>query len=58
MHRFVAEGVDGVLDAAALGDPALASVRDGGVFVSVRSDVLPASQRGVTIGRPLRTNAR
>ena len=47
--RFVPEGVDGVLDAAALGAPALAAVRDGGVFVSVRVDVLPTPERGVVV---------
>jgi NADPH:quinone reductase-like Zn-dependent oxidoreductase len=49
VRRYVPAGVDGVLDAAALGEPALAAVRDGGVFVSVRGDVLPASQRGVLV---------
>ena len=49
VRRFVPEGVDGVLDAAALGAPALAAVRDGGIFVSVRSDVVPAPQRGVVV---------
>lgn len=49
VRRFVPEGVDGVLDAAALGAPALAAVRDGGVFVSVRVDVLPTPERGVVV---------
>jgi NADPH:quinone reductase-like Zn-dependent oxidoreductase len=49
VRRFVPDGVDGVLDAAALGDPALAAVRDGGIFVSVRGDVVPAPQRGVVV---------
>ncbi|WP_405542032.1 zinc-binding dehydrogenase [Streptomyces phaeochromogenes] len=49
VRRFVPEGVDGVLDAAALGAPALAAVRDGGIFVSVRGDVLPAPERGVAV---------
>jgi NADPH:quinone reductase len=49
VHRFVPEGVDGVLDAAALGAPALAAVRDGGIFVSVRVDVLPQPRRGVVV---------
>ncbi|MFC8824233.1 NADP-dependent oxidoreductase [Streptomyces sp. NPDC057137] len=49
VRRFVPEGVDGVLDAAALGAPALAAVRDGGIFVSVRGDVLPAPERGVVV---------
>jgi NADPH:quinone reductase-like Zn-dependent oxidoreductase len=38
-----------VLDAAALGARALAAVRDGGIFVSVRSDVLPQPKRGVAV---------
>jgi NADPH:quinone reductase len=49
VRRFVPQGVDGVLDAAALGDVALAAVRDGGIFVSVRGDVLPSPERGVTV---------
>jgi NADPH:quinone reductase-like Zn-dependent oxidoreductase len=49
VRRFVPEGVDGVLDAAALGAPALAAVRDGGIYVSVRLDVLPAPERGVVV---------
>ena len=49
VRRFVPEGVDGVLDAAALGASAVAAVRDGGIFVSVRDDVLPAPERGVVV---------
>ena len=49
VRRFAPDGVDGVLDAAALGDAAMAAVRDGGIFVSVRGDVLPAPERGVTV---------
>jgi NADPH:quinone reductase-like Zn-dependent oxidoreductase len=49
VRRFVPAGVDGVLDAAALGDLALAAVRDGGIFVSVRNDVVPAPQRGIAV---------
>jgi NADPH:quinone reductase-like Zn-dependent oxidoreductase len=49
VRRLVPAGVDGVVDAAALGDPALAAVRDGGIFVSVRGDVLPVPQRGVVV---------
>lgn len=49
VRRLVPGGVDGVLDAAALGAPALAAVRDGGVFVSVRLDVLPEPERGVAV---------
>jgi len=49
VRRFVPDGVDGVLDAAAVGSPALASVRDGGTFVSVRGDVLPTPERRVVV---------
>jgi NADPH:quinone reductase-like Zn-dependent oxidoreductase len=49
VRRFVPHGVDGVLDAAALGEPALAAVRDGGVFVSLRSDVLPQPRRAIAV---------
>jgi NADPH:quinone reductase-like Zn-dependent oxidoreductase len=49
VRRYVPAGVDGVLDAAALGEPALAAVRDGGIFVSLRIDVLPEPQRGVAV---------
>ena len=49
VRRFVPDGVDGALDAAALGASALAAVRDGGIFVSVRGDVLPEPQRGVVV---------
>ena len=49
VRRFVPQGVDGVLDAAALGEPALAAVRDGGVFVSLRSDVLPQPRRAIAV---------
>ncbi|MEU9441948.1 NADP-dependent oxidoreductase [Streptomyces sp. NPDC048304] len=50
--RFTADGVepgsvDGVLDAAVLGGPALAWVRDGGAFVAVRDGALPEAERGV-----------
>ncbi|MDH6217832.1 NADP-dependent oxidoreductase [Streptomyces pseudovenezuelae] len=40
-------GFDGVLDAANLGEPALAWVRDGGAYVGVRPGAHPASVRGV-----------
>jgi NADPH2:quinone reductase len=49
VRRFAPDGVDGVLDAAALGTPALAAARDGGIFVSVRGDVLPTPERGVVM---------
>ncbi|MEV0737580.1 zinc-binding dehydrogenase [Streptomyces sp. NPDC050549] len=49
VRQLVPGGVDGVLDAAALGAPAMAAARDGGVYVSVRLDVLPAPERGVVV---------
>ena len=49
VRRFVPDGVDGALDAAALGDSALEAVRDGGIFVSLRVDVLPVPQRSVKV---------
>ncbi|MFG2785387.1 zinc-binding dehydrogenase [Streptomyces prunicolor] len=49
VRQFVPEGVDGALDAAALGAPALAAVRDGGSYVSVRVDAMPAPERGVLV---------
>jgi NADPH:quinone reductase-like Zn-dependent oxidoreductase len=49
VRRFVPSGVDGVLDAAALGDAAMGAVRDGGTFVSVRYDVTPAAERGINV---------
>ncbi len=52
VRRFVPEGVDGVVDAAALGAPAMAAVRDDGIYVNVKGDVLPPSQeRGVVVQR-------
>jgi NADPH:quinone reductase-like Zn-dependent oxidoreductase len=49
VRRLVTSGVDGVLDAAALGDAAMGAVRDGGTFVSVRLDVIPTAQRGINV---------
>jgi NADPH:quinone reductase len=49
VRRFAPRGVDGILDAAALGDAALAAVRDGGIFVSVRGDVLPTPEREIKV---------
>jgi NADPH:quinone reductase-like Zn-dependent oxidoreductase len=49
VRQLVPNGVDGLLDAAALGDAAMGAVRDGGTFVSVRLDVIPATQRGINV---------
>lgn len=52
VRQLVPGGVDGALDAAALGAPALAAVRDGGIFVSVRLDVLPDPERAWSYATP------
>ncbi|MGW6574461.1 NADP-dependent oxidoreductase [Streptomyces sp. NPDC054945] len=41
--------VDGVLDAAVLGEAALGSVRDGGVYVGLIPNHAPAAERGVRV---------
>ncbi|MER6448206.1 NADPH:quinone reductase [Streptomyces venezuelae] len=41
--------VDGVLDAAVLGEEALRSVRDGGVYVGLIPHHAPAAERGVRV---------
>lgn len=41
--------VDGVLDTAVLGDPALGFVRDGGVYVGVIPGAAPAAERGIRV---------
>ncbi|MGW0393560.1 NADP-dependent oxidoreductase [Streptomyces sp. NPDC003042] len=43
------EAVDGVLDAAVLGGPALSFVRDGGVYVGLIPQAAPAAERGVRV---------
>lgn len=45
----VAGLVDGVLDAAVLGEAALAFVRDGGVYVGLRPHAGPAAERGIRV---------
>lgn len=44
-----AASVDGVVDAAVLGEAALAAVRDGGVYVGLRPGAAPAGERGVRV---------
>ncbi|HEX5401023.1 MAG TPA: NADP-dependent oxidoreductase [Pseudonocardiaceae bacterium] len=46
LRAVVPAGVDGLLDAALLGVPAMGGVRDGGVFVSVARPT-PAGERGI-----------
>ncbi|MEU6340120.1 NADP-dependent oxidoreductase [Streptomyces sp. NPDC046977] len=41
--------VDAALDAAALGGPALAAVRDGGAYVTTRPDAVPAAGHGIRV---------
>ncbi|MEU4731905.1 NADP-dependent oxidoreductase [Streptomyces sp. NPDC023588] len=41
--------VDGVLDAAVLGEPALGFVRDGGVYVGLIPNHAPAAERGIRV---------
>ncbi len=41
--------VDGVVDAAVLGEAALGSVRDGGVYVGLIPNHAPAAERGVRV---------
>ncbi|MGW7330531.1 NADP-dependent oxidoreductase [Streptomyces sp. NPDC054840] len=41
--------VDGVLDAAVLGEAALGSLRDGGVYVGLIPNHAPAAERGVRV---------
>jgi NADPH:quinone reductase-like Zn-dependent oxidoreductase len=47
---LVAREFDAVLDAAVLGEPALAAVRDGGRYIGVIPQAEPASVRGVRTG--------
>ncbi|MFG2003877.1 NADP-dependent oxidoreductase [Spirillospora sp. NPDC048911] len=41
--------VDGLLDAAVIGAPALAAVRDGGAYVSVLPPATPPAERGIRV---------
>jgi NADPH:quinone reductase len=47
--RVLGGGADGVLDTALVGDPALAAVRDGGVFVNVFGPAAPPAQRAIRV---------
>jgi NADPH:quinone reductase-like Zn-dependent oxidoreductase len=49
VRDIIADGVDGVLDTAALGPAALAAVRDGGAFLSVLRPATPTAQRGIRV---------
>ncbi len=49
VRGLVAGGVDGVIDAAVLGLPALDAVRDGGAFVAVAAGAAPLPLRGIRV---------
>lgn len=49
VRALLPEGVDGTIDAAQLGAPALAAVRDGGSFVAVTDPATPAPERGIAV---------
>lgn len=49
VRRAVPGGVDGALDAAVVGLPALDAVRGGGAFVSVISGAMPLPLRGIRV---------
>jgi NADPH:quinone reductase-like Zn-dependent oxidoreductase len=49
LRALLPGGADGLLDAAVLGAPALAAVRDGGAYVGVLPPALPAAERGVRV---------
>lgn len=44
-----AAAVDGVVDTAVLGAPALAFVRDGGAYIGLIPGAAPAAERGVRV---------
>ncbi|MFI7301261.1 NADP-dependent oxidoreductase [Streptomyces sp. NPDC050121] len=50
IRTAVPGGVDGLIDAAALGGPVIGAVRDGGAFVSVRG-AGPGAERGIRISQ-------
>jgi NADPH2:quinone reductase len=43
------DGVDGLLDAAVIGAPMIAAVRDGGAFVSMMPPAAPQAERGISV---------
>lgn len=49
VRAVVPDGVDGLLDAALVGAPALGAVRDGGTFVNVYGPLAPAPVRGIQV---------
>jgi NADPH2:quinone reductase len=49
VRELLPDGADGLVDAAQVGAPALAAVRDGGHFVAVSDPSEPATERGITV---------
>ncbi|MFD1541379.1 NADP-dependent oxidoreductase [Nonomuraea guangzhouensis] len=49
LRAITPEGVDGLLDAAVIGPPALAAVRDGGAFVSMMPPATPPAERDISV---------
>ncbi len=49
VRALLPHGADGLVDAAQLGVPALAAVRDGGSFVAVSDPSEPAAERGIAV---------
>ncbi|MGA8245373.1 MAG: zinc-binding dehydrogenase, partial [Nocardioides sp.] len=49
VHALLPDGADGLVDAAQLGAPALAAVRNGGSFVAVSDPSEPPTERGITV---------
>jgi NADPH:quinone reductase-like Zn-dependent oxidoreductase len=49
IRSIAVEGVDGLLDAAVVGVPAIGAVRDGGVFVAVIPPAAPAPEREIRV---------
>ncbi|MBT2440701.1 NADP-dependent oxidoreductase [Streptomyces sp. ISL-36] len=58
----VPEQVDGVFDAALIGDPLLPTLKDDGVFVSALQERMPVTERGISVsavrGRPDRARLK
>jgi NADPH:quinone reductase-like Zn-dependent oxidoreductase len=50
VREVVPGGVDGLFDPALVGAPALAAVRDGGVYLNAASPLAPAGERGISTG--------
>ena len=49
VRAVLPEGADGLVDAAQVGAPALAAVRDGGAFVAVSDPSEPPAERGIRV---------